>query len=189
MLKGKGIKIFRSRWGSAEDVWDCETIEKQSWQFVRGGAHGVPHLPIVPSLRLSLLLGLEAEAVHYLGLDRAELCRAESCSLFPSPLSFSLRPQVRDTFQVSPADGFACEQLAGAERARSWTRAGYAVIKRTATGRSWQEKKVKTYWIVVQRASEQTTTSGISAAFQRVESTKRSWAAGFAEGSHINEDL
>lgn len=38
---------------------------------------GAPRLSVVPSLHLSLLLGLIAEAVYYLWLDRAELCRAE----------------------------------------------------------------------------------------------------------------
>lgn len=38
---------------------------------------GAPHLSVVPSHHLSLLLGLIAEAVYYLWLDRAGLCTAE----------------------------------------------------------------------------------------------------------------
>lgn len=51
--------------------------ETESSQFVRAGVCGAPRLSGVPSLRLSLLLGLIAEAVYYLWLDRAGLCRAE----------------------------------------------------------------------------------------------------------------
>lgn len=95
--------------------------ETESSQFVRAGVCGAPRLSGVPSLRLSLLLGLIAEAVYYLWLDRAGLCRAErsggsgqkaAAQVVPPLLLLLLslnfcacrwRRAHRDTFQVLPA--------------------------------------------------------------------------------------
>jgi len=96
------------------------------------------------------LLGLIAEAVYYLWLDRAELCRAELCrasrqraaaQVLPSPVT--LHPQVRKSAQ-GHVPGFANKRLHAQscsllEHTRA--HAGDAVIKEAATGRSCREKK------------------------------------------------
>lgn len=134
---------------------------------------GALRLSVIPSLRLSLLLTLIAQAVYYLRLDRAVLRRAEqsgatraggSCAGCPpschSLCSCRWKRAHRNTFQVPRHSAHHLDGLHFTH-----TQASCVVIKGAATGRSCREQKVKTYWILVQRASQQAEDSGRPAAF------------------------
>lgn len=156
---------------------------------VRAGVLGAPHLPVVPSLRLSLLLRLIAEPCVLSVAWRAELCRAQcsdaskaescSCRFFPLTVALSSPKGRRET--QSRCRPVTCAYV------RAYV--GYMVINGTAEGWSCWEKTLKTYWILVQRASEQTKSNGISGAFQRVESTRPGSATAYLEGSSSIRDL
>lgn len=132
----------------------------------------------------SLPLQSHSRRGAYLWLDRAERSWAEQDaadeaggglrrrSLFSILSSTtSAAKWRREAFQVLSAGRRACAQTQkGASvhsrtSARAHTQALDLAIKGAATGRSCREQKVKTYWILVQRASKQTKNGRGSAAF------------------------
>lgn len=160
-------------WGSVS----ADRIKRQK-------AISFPLLVCVELLFRSLPLQSHRRRGAYLWLDRAERSWAEQDaageaggrlrrrSLFPILSSTSSTTKWRrDTFQVLSSGRSACAQTqrgAGVQShlsARAHTQALDLAIKGAATGRSCREQKVKTYWILVQRASKQTKSGRGSAAF------------------------
>lgn len=186
------VGIFTLRWDSVAELWgrrECvtsETIKRQKADSLcvpecvellvsLAFPFSISPSSLVSQPRLCILSVAWQSGAVQSRTKQSE--RADRCSAGWSPCCHSLcickwRRARRDAFQVLLAK--ACIHSVCS---CSHTRARYMVIKGAATGQSYWEQKVKTYWILVQRASKQAKNSRRSAACQRVESKRWAWAA------------